>query len=752
MTRTSGRWAWTGLLALSLIASSWAQDPAKITFAAQGVAAHKVVAELAAKSGQDLSCAPELAREVLLISVNDAPVQDLLDRIATVLGAEWRTEPDGGRRLTISASRAAAEARAERETRVAAFRKRFQEIREALKEGEALERAMNAGKEVPEPEGDAPEETWALIGEEAAMARIVLKIDPTLLANIGEDQRVVFSTTPTRMQRPMSGIEREIAFLVAEHNEAVKAAAEAEAEPSEMGEEMRQAMEWAKLMGFDRERKRIDAAPAKALLIVSHGGGPFGFVFGGMSSLNATLRLYDATGKVLLEQDGHGLLDVDDSMREMMATLQDVANEMSPNATPKPLDEGLKIEYSQTTQELRKAMRMENLANMTEQKLSAELVERITRPDLHDPLSFEPAESVLAVAKAKNAMVVANLPDAMADGGMFGMVRGAAPTVDSFWTELQKGDTRAELKDGWLMVWPASQRESRSARQDRTALAQLIAAARAKGQPSLDDMAAYAAVNDSPANAPVAMTYTMLFAPNMISSGMAGMVDWNLLRFYGRLSQGQRDMLRRGGQIPLLSFEPRIRELVDKMTFGAAARLRIESATPKPSGGPFMDMIQDMVPSPHTEFMQEPTEAMPNGLPNAAAVTLRIKQDYAISMTGFGGRSTGAQMSMGPEEVAMMRYFMEDPQFAAASAMMPKIDKVKIGQREKLDFRFVLAPRVFTQGTLLDDRFPKGDPDTPFANLPAPLEARIQEIITALKKSPLPMLGGMGMGAPNPRP
>lgn len=752
MTRTPGRWVWTGLLALSLIASAGAAEQTKLTLAAQGVVAQKVVADLAAQSGQDLTCSPELAREVLLISVNDAPVEELLTRIATVLGAEWRTEPDGGCRLAISASKAAAESRAEREARTAAFRKRFQEIREGLKRGEELERKIAAGKDSPETEGDDDAKGWELIDEEAAMARIVLKLDPAFLAGIGEDERVVFATAPTRMQRPISGIEREIATLIAEHNDAVKAAAAAEAEPAEMNEEMRQAMEWAKLMGFDRERKRIDVAPAKALLIVSRGGSPFGFVFGGLSALEATLRLYDANGKVLLEQDGHGLLDVDDSMREMLADMQDIAQEMNPNAPPKPVEDGPKIEYSQTTQELRKAMRMENMANMTEQKLSAELVERITRPDLHDPLSFEPAESVLAVAKAKNAMVVANLPDAMADGGMFGMVRGTAPTVDDFWQELQKGDTRAEIKDGWLMVWPASLRESRLERQDRVALAQLIGAARAKGLPTLDDMAAYAAVNDSPSNAPVAMTYTMLFAPNMISSGMAGMVDWNLLRFYGRLSQSQRDMLRRGGQIPLFSFEPRIRELIDKMTFGVAARLRLESAAPKPSGGPFLDMIQDMVPSPHTEFLQEPTEAMPNGLPNTAAVALRIKQDYAISMTGFGGRSTGAQMSMGPEEVAMMRYFMEDPQFAAASAMMPKIDKVKIGQREKLDFRFVLAPRVYTQGTLLDDRFPKGDPDTPFANLPAPLEARIQEIITALKKSPLPMLGGMGMGAPNARP
>jgi hypothetical protein len=757
MSHSPARWAAIGLLGFSLAIGLAAQETPKLTYSAHGVAAGRVIVELAAKSGQDLDIAPELAREVLVISVKDVEVEDLLARIASVMGAEWRQQPDGDRRLTVSPGRLASEQRAEREARLAAIQERYREIREAIRRGEQAQRNAN-NEEPPNPAGDTQEERpreWMLRNDDAVLGRMLLRIDPAVIAGIGPDERLVFAMTPTRMQRPLNGAGPDIAEIVRHNNESARrhAAHEAVAGEQIANPEIRAAMEWVREMGLIRDPKPINDPPAEALLIVSRGGGPLEFLPGGAGSLSVTFRLYDAQGQVVMESMDPGLLELDDELQFLMPDMpgmEEAAGEIDPDAQPQPAATGQPIEYSQTTQELRRAMRMENIMNLAQLQLSPELLERIARPDLHDPLSFEPAEGVLAVAKAKNAQVVANLPDSMVSGFMFIFGEGAAPTIEGFFKELQERETRASLEDGWLTVWPAKMAAARAGRQDRAALARLIAAGQAKGVPSLDDIAAFAAVNDSPMEEGIFMPYIVLFAANVVDSGVSGPVDWNLLRFYGRLSQGQRDALRAGGRIPIASLDPRLRALVDKMAFGANARLRPNAEPQRPAANPWIAMMMEFMPRPQTDYLQEPTEAMPDGLPGDAFVTLTATPGYVVSTRGFGGRTTGAMMTMGPEEIAMMRHVAEDPQFAEMTAMMPTIDKVKVGQRTTLEFRFMLTPRVHTRGTLVDDRVPAGEPDTPFATLPAPLEARVKELVEAMRRMPLPAFGGFGR--PHPRP
>lgn len=384
-------------------------------------------------------------------------------------------------------------------------------------------------------------------------------------------------------------------------------------------------------------------------------------------------------------------------------------------------------------------------------KFSPELEFRLVRPDQYDPLSFGPSESLLAVGKAMKLSIVANLPDDMVSFFRL-MAGGAEQTVKGYLQELQQGRTaKAEIKDGWLIVRPAKPDEARKERLDRVALAQLIAASRSKGNPSLDDLAAYAQKAESPLEQQIAMTYLTAFAPSAMGQGMGGLTDWNMLRLYGTLSMGQKDTLLDRSAIPLGNLSPAQKQIATNLLFGANARLQVrEPGEPPKEEFGFVSMIRRFMPGSSNDYRQEPTEAMPMGLPGKGALRL----DLSTEVVGIPvGSSLPRNVFgvLGADELAMLRYLSEEPAFAQFGAQMPRIEGLRLGRRTAMRFVFTVAPNVTVEHTLNDDRVAKDATTVAIADLTPEMKARIEERLAQLKKNPLPF-GGLIGSRQNPPP
>ena len=720
---------------LSISLSAGAQDLSqKVTFEAAGVPAKRMLAELGAQTKVQLETAPQTAAEVLVVRAKDVPLSNLMAQIAKATTGVWRQEGTIYRLEADTAGRQA-EARAE-------LLARTKEMQKAI---DKLIKPPPPGKDSPTAGGGFSVAVPFGGGATDPASKAILKLLPSIgastLAAIARDGRIVFSTNPTRMQVPLGGnASAVIRQLVDEHNKMVEGRLRAD-ENKPKTKEQEDAEQWMNMLGLTPNNKPVEGAPDKVLLIASRQA-----FFDGVS---LQLRLYDTRGVMVLS--GNQMIALDQGMFGDFAAL--VGGNRQPAAPTEPDKDIVFSERSKRIQDFFKTI--VNPAAIASQPFPKEIKDLFLRPDKEDPLAFIHGEATLAVANEKDLNLVASLPDTMINA--FGTFFSPAKlTVNAYLKELESGrNTIGKREDGWLVIKPLKPVEARRVRVDRMALATLLSAADKKGQPSLDDLAAYSLKAEPPMDSPAAMVYLGLFAPNATSQGIGGMVNWNMLRFYATLAPGQRSSMTSGAPIRFSTLSGQQRDLVQKMLFGSGTRLQIE-ARERQQGeeeNGFISMIKSFMPANSTDYRDEPTEIMPTGLPSEGTVRLRVEGGaFAMIAGGQGSGTSSMYGALGADELAMMRYFKEDQQFSAFSGFMPAMDKLKIGQRETLTFKFYAAQNVAQTEVLRNDSMPSNAQTLSYDQLPDAFKKRIEDRIANMKKNPLPFGAMMGGFRPPPKP
>ena len=712
------------LLASLLIVSPLAQAPdlsKKISFERVAMPAKRLVQELGQTLGLNLDTSAQVAPDVLVVRFEGVSGQEALDRIALAINGEWQDE-EGVKRLIRPAGNANREAATERQARI-------QVIREAIKK-----RVDGLNKKRTDPKVDTEEldmDFGFMGGQVDVDKHIVLlasRLNPADLAGADTDSRIVFSSTPNRMQKLLPGnLEPIVADMVAQHNKiAAEAAAQPDKEPeNEMEKQMR---EWMKLTGRGQKPTRIEGRPSKLLLIAE----PQEFIGG----VTVTLRLFDTKGKVVVE--GSTMLGESRFIEEAVEMA-----EGREKPAPAPAKDDAPIEFTATTKELTKIFNSFT-ENQQRAALSPEVEGKLLRPDLHDPLSFAVSESFVFSAKHKKLNLVGLLPDTMTS--MLDLFFDKTLTVNGFLDSLKDHEeVAATTKDGWLMVQPKFPASARNSRVDRLALTKLVGAAKARGAVNLDELAAYALTSPSPFEDSAAMTYLMLFAPNSMQMGMTGMVDWDAIRLYGTLSPDQKRSMAAGSQVPYSSLDVRQRGILEKMMFGPGANLKVvdPAAAPKTEFG-FAELIMSFASQSASDFR----EAMPNGLPSA----VYFKADISREPVGraIGNDPMLAFAFMGADELAMFRMMKEDPNMAMMAGMMPSIEKMRVGERTNIHLRFFARDDVALERTLQDSRIDQNAPVYAMNDLPQAFKDKIEKRLQDFKKSPFPFFGLGGMRAEPP--
>lgn len=723
--------------------STQAEDPLSkpISYATKAATVGKIVNEVAKKLDVKLEVLPQIKNEVLIVSVDNVTGKQLLDKIAAAAVGVWVRD---GETMRLQRNFAQVQ-REDREALQASAAKVKKQIRDLYDQ-------VNGKAKKPANEEEEAMMQMGMFGgsgsDVKAISSLLMAVDPMLIASLRGDERLVFASPNTRMQRPLTGnVANIISLWVADHNKTAKEREnrKLEGDTEIEGFDMKELEEFLKLFGIG-EPKTVDERPAKVIMVITKGalGMSMPFMPFGGDSATVELKLYSSKGQVILR--GQHQLGFD--MSEMMG----LAEAMNPEKKepPKQEENDTKIEYSKATQSMRTIF--SDAMQGGPPKLDEELEKMLLRPDEHDPLSFAPSEALLAVAKAKKLNIVASLPDDQIS--IFGMMLGGeteAATVNAHLRALKEDKSLWVTAEGnWLTITPKNPTAARLTRTNRAALASLLGAIQRNGAATLDDLAAYAQVAESPSVTPAAQLYLMLFAPGAIQQGFAGMTDWDALRFYGTLNMSQKQTIAAGSRLPYSNLTPPQRDLVAKMAFGTSTRLEIGSEK-KPEFGGFMALIMQFMPGQDKDYRQEPTEVMPNGLPNEGYIGGSIADQFIGTATGLGpGMGMMDRMPLGVDELAMLEWMRSDPNLSEFTGAMPPIQKLKPGKRTQYRFSFFVAQDVLFSRTLNDDRLDKNAEPIALANLPQEVQDAIKKRVEEYKKSPLPFFGMGGQRPPLP--
>ena len=728
------------------IQASFAQDlkqPVEYSSVARPVAA--VLADLAKSTGLNIQTAKTMANEYVIVGVKAMPLDQLLNRIAEVTTGKWE-EADGRMLLVRDLSRMRLEEQNDRRRRLDALQKGIQKLLESLqpkkpdaKPGQNTVTASVAfGQGGTGVFGDGVN-TSSPVGR--AIVKLVAGLGANAFVDIGKDGRVVFATTPNRMQRSLpSNAGSILDQLVKEQNDyARKLEQDRAGKDEEIDAKLK---EFVQMFGIGADEKPIERPAVKAILVAERQG-----FFPG---IQVSLRLFDQQGKVLL--NGMGFLESGDASMfgDLTAFMPGAEKKPAPKTDPNEAE----IELSPLAKE-RDAMKMDVMNPAAPKPMSDALRQALLHPEEHDPLSFKDSEALIATAKAKNLDLVANLPDSISGGAMaFALGSGEAVklTPSKYLADLKANKAlTVNATDTELVVRPTNMVDARRERADRFALGTIIRAADTKGAASLADIAGYAAVAESPYDTPAATIYLTMFAPNARANGMSGMVNWNLLRFFGRLAPDQRQgLIDNGGRIAIGQLSSDQQNLMARIVFGANAQLRVDRPGEKPrEEGGFMDMIASFMGNGgNKDFRDEPTEIMPNGLPPQGYVTIAAEKDYVV----FPAEKTNPLFSqgggMGSDELGMIAWMKEEPMFQQAAGFFPALTQLRLGNRVSYTIKFQLAESVSYQGMLRDDSVNLKDKPISFDQLPADFQARIDQHKEKFKKSGFPFDIGGKQGIP----
>ena len=702
-------------------AAAVATKPIRISLKATRVPV--LLQQLSGEIGTVLACLPVFENDVVILDSRGLSQEAVLNEIAYVVCGKWEKSA-AGLRLIPDTAQWQKDQREDQATAAKELRK------------QVFSRAN------PPKKSDKPGEDDEMGGDNGSdIAKVLLGLDLTRIANLRPEERLVYSTSPTRMQLPLPDSARGVvAKLVAEHNEQVGNAEE----PQSAEEIAAMAMMPESMKRMMRLQRRPITGYTKANLVIASGG-----FLGGSQ---ATLTVYNAKGEVvLMENDMLGLGGIfggmmgamGEAMEAVAESLGDALNGQEPTATAPEAE----IKISPRAKEISRMLNLMSFARTdgtTPTPPSDEVMRILAQPDQFDPLSFQTSEIVMGAFPKPERSMVACLADSASE------IAALLPSE----IKKQLGKNHEISEEGNVVrIRPKNRFFARRDRSNRTALAQLIQSSQNDGAPSLKELAAYASRAAKPEISSLSGKYLLNMVPSTMSYIMMGTANWGLLRWYGSLDGGARGRILTGAPVNLAAIP----------SGPTSAFLYSSEAMPGPIGTEtdFMtSMMSRMMPGGGgADYSSEPTEVMPAGVPAQGTLTVTTEQEYFVvpadkkDMGGFGGIAV-----MGIDELAIFEMFSSTEegkkQMTVMASNMPKT--VLVGNRSKYTFRFRVSSNAEVVGSLYDDSLDKKAAPIPFGNLPGNVKAQVTARAEKLKKSPfgqmMSTMGSFNFGQGGPPP
>lgn len=732
--RTLGHLLFSLAVTLTSISPSGAQTNSKrVSYRSTAATLGKVLPEIGAKAGIDLRPAANIADELLLVRVEDAPVGELMTKIAQAVGAEWVQEGDIYR-LARPNSIIESERRAEIEERAKRLRRALEKFTADVRKSPnwTLD-DVRAAKQ--KSQRDANQQRQLLQGQNIggtlrsfsfgggseispagrALARMISMVNINDLAALESGERVVFSTSPTRMQKSIAGGVQEVFRILAQEQRLWDQLQDTS--PGQQG-------------GILRRPLPGGASPSgpasRALIIASRMG------FG--DAIQLTLLVSDANGNVVASH--MGLLgeiaiafgsDREQNPEVDYGPAQPIALSDEAKAFGSMLNSagglmGSAINFSIETGAAGDSIRIVSpMAGATTKRmpLSPEWRQKIVSPTTWEPLASLPSELVLAVADAQSSNLIASLPDEslVRSTSLLGS-NGTPNTVQVLQAMETSWDMKVTREGNFMVARPVFPVTARKTKANRVRLERLLRNLDRNERLSLDDLAAYAYGQPS-ARGPDSLDSALLrlldpiVADQEFLQGMSGQRD--MLRLWGSFSPSQRQSLAGGYPLPVGSLSADQQAIVARMTYHSIDGPRLAEAGRGIEG--FFGMLSSL--------RSERTEFLPNGLPGDLVITMRAENQLAVIARNS---ETGSGAVLTPVMMAMARGVQANLNDLSNVLRMPSYDQFLMADQQTLNFTFQYGRLARLQRQLTDAVPQRGAKPAPYEALPEAFRKQVDEI------------------------
>lgn len=672
---------------------------------------------LSQETGVRLEAAPFFANDVVMVTVRDRPLKDVLDKIAEVVSGEWRVV-EGVRVLGRNQAKLQEEERRSLEQRIASVRTAqakaaellaapytFDSLQDALLRRDDIEK--RGGESLTTDQYMALQRIASLGPVQRAALRLFVTLDPKVVGGLPPRGRVVFSTSPTAMQRQLTGsaiarkLLEEQALWADVHQSGAHSDTRIFFGPTEAP--TRPFTRGIAKFRITAERTHWSDIPSVTFSVVAEDGRVMAHTSIDLWSLTYTKPAEQPT----TPSQPNEPIPLSDSAKEFLEFALKRSGSPGASATYNPVPAGLR--------------------------------ERLLNPERHDPLSFLISEALQFMVDRREIDFVGLIPDNLAVS--VGMREGDTRITTAMLGRRIGRLLHEDETEKWLTLRPADPYRERSMRIDRAALGELLRSVAQHGRMTLDAAAAFVLKSAPPSYGWIRLASAMIEPSGEYDFWQRGDVD--ALRLYGTLSAQQRQLLASGGRLAISTLAPVQMELIRKLTFGADAQLNRGGASVE------VEVTEGEYLGPSTEV----TEVLPRGIPNDAFLTLASDEStvlYSFDSKEDNPYSAGYEL----DAIASQLFFRSRPDLFPWISDFPDLELFRAAKRVQWNLKVQFTEEAFAHYELTDDAMlTKGLP-VRRDKLPADIERQIQMHIKKLEdvyKDIKPAQPG-SLSAPPPTP
>lgn len=700
------------LTLLGLAVISAAASAANVTYRSSAAQLGPLLDALSAQNKVKLKAVGFMSRQVVLVDIKDQPLDLFMRHLATITAGAW-TQNGDTYELAESSTALKADEQADIANRAAGFARSIKEQAKTIdaqpiNEGEMYRRLADL-KAMWDQIQSNPDDPTGAVYEKAQklqdalptnqlIRKILVTLPTTELAALPLDSRVVFATSPNRLQRPLPNAAQQ-ALRQFSQDFGMLSAALARF-PKEQME-----MFTSTMGGFFAK-----GSPSKILLSCTRYAG---------DNIAIEAQILDQRGGILATSSANiSGMEIPEEGKSATKPVVDEKNEK-----PLKVSDESKTFYALVSR------------GMDGSKGGLELVkdplkEKVLNPEQFDPLSFGISDLLLGAAEDRKKPIIALVPDSafLYDGGSL--------KASQFFQQLEDMTMmNIEEKDGWIFGRPSRPSDARFARVNRAAFGQLLRQIYKQGRVNLNNLSTFAIAQG---NNPGYDSFYVQVLYSLFGTYMAGydLSNWEANKFYGYLGEQGRQAI--ANRVVAFSNLPKdaqneIAKLVYKQpAIGIGDLDGVGFST---------EVSEDATFNP----CMDPTERLPNGIPGNSQVRLSlIEEPVVIPATGFG-------YPMGSAELASQVAMEERPDLFPWAQESKLPDRFRLANRMAFSFDFQFGGNMTYQLPMWDYQvkdnqiFGKGQlPDS----FKAEYDKQLKEMREAYKN--MKSQNGRGGGAPPP--
>jgi hypothetical protein len=692
----------SGVLAFSFLSGVQAST-GEMNFETSGERVALVLADWTKRFNEPLLATKSVADDVVVLRFQNVSKKDALDRLASLLHASWR--PEHGRLyLSRTDAQERQEISAERTARIESIKAAQAEIASDLASqgtfdataAKSLTDAVSTlqnnrpGSPMEALKASSRNDSRTPVGRGTARMRLLLS--PEELADLPIGIQVVYSNSPTKLERPLPAEATKILQQIYDEQAILGGSTAETPDQQRTGPSFVFTNQSGTFRrpSFTTNRPGGDMAafpevPTRALLLVSR--------LTHDSNLQFTLALATASGKLVARSNSSFTFSAP------------AGTFVSKGASPTPL------QLPADAVSFMSLMRQRSSPDSTLMPLQRQ---ELLHPDEFEPLSLCVGRALLAVAKAQNENLAALLSDRFI-GALYQMTASESMTIDQVLNPISAFG-RIEEGNGWLIVRPLTPAFNRSINVKRDKLAAYLGKATSEKGMTMEQLANWSMQLPDTRDNSLPRRYELLLRGTQTGP----IQDENVLRLYGGMTAEQRTAATSGAGLPVSTLSEVSAEAFNRLIFGFGAGLSFDLVQ-TPDHPIDFDWINGLG--------REPSEALANGL--LANGRLKISESsgpIVMSPTQAAGQYFNAQQLA----AALARPFNTRVRNFGVPAPLPT--KFYLGKARSLEFRFDFGPSVhWGPSTLIEAKVGGTDP-VDYAGLPADFRADVDKRVEEMKQ------------------